>query len=96
TGGHDIIDDTLECPSNGTDSVCLTVGGGYLMHWSVLGVDPIVTDGQGRVMLGHPLVGPPSTLQMEALLALPAAAGLLEVPPDGWCGTPGCQAKAGQ
>jgi len=95
-GGHDIIDDTLECPSNGTDSVCPTVGGGYLMHWSVLGVDPILTDGQGRVILGHPLVEPPSPLQMEALLALPAAAGLLDSPPDGWCGTPGCLAKAGQ
>jgi hypothetical protein len=96
TGGHDIIDDTLECPANGTDSVCPTVGGGYLMHWSVLGTDPILTDGQGRVMLGHPLVGPPSPLQMEALLALPAVAGLLDTPPDGWCGTPGCRAQAGQ
>lgn len=91
-GTHDIIDDTLECPANGTDGTCPTVGGGYLMHWSVLGTDPIITDGQGRVMLGHPLVGPPSSLQMEALLAPPAAAGLLDTPPQGWCGTPGCRA----
>lgn len=91
-GTHDIIDDTLECPANGTDGTCPTVGGGYLMHWSVLGTDPIVTDGQGRVMLGHPLVGPPSSLQLEALLAPPAAAGLLDTPPEGWCGTPGCRA----
>jgi hypothetical protein len=95
TGSHDIIDDTLECPSNGTDSTCPTLGGGYLMHWSVLSTDPIITDGQGRVMLGHPLVGPPSLLQVEALLAPPAAAGLLDTPPDGWCGTPGCRAQAG-
>jgi hypothetical protein len=91
-GTHDIIDDTLECPSSGTDSVCPTVGGGYLMHWSILGVDPIITDGQGRVMLGHPLVGPLDVLQMEALRAPPAAAGPLDLPPEGWCGTPGCPA----
>ncbi|MHC4164311.1 MAG: choice-of-anchor D domain-containing protein [Planctomycetota bacterium] len=96
TGGFDIIDDTLECPADGTDSVCTTLGGGYLMHWRVLSTDPILTDGQGRVMLGHPLVEPESPLQLEALLDLPAAAGLLDTPPDGWCGTPGCRAKAGQ
>ncbi|MHC4548030.1 MAG: choice-of-anchor D domain-containing protein [Planctomycetota bacterium] len=88
SGDHDIIDDTLECPASGTDAQCPTPGGDYLMHWQVLSADPVISDGQGRVVLGHPLVAPPGFLQALALRALPALSGPLDPLPDGWCGTP--------
>jgi len=93
-GAHDIIDDTLECPQNGTDATCPDEGADYLMHWKVLqGVFPVLTDGQGHVLRAHPLVSPPTPLAMAALrLALPPG-GEVEALPDGWCGTPGCWVK---
>jgi len=88
-GAHDLIDDTLECPPSGTNGTCTTPGADYLMHWQVLNGDPVITDGQSRVLLGHPLVAPPSGLTAIALLA-GAAREEIEALPEGWCGTPGC------
>ena len=92
-GGHDLIDDTLECPASGTDATCSTEGGSYLMHWRVLSVTPIVTDGQGLVLRGHPLVRPlPASPSLAAFA--PASSPLLAAAlPDGWCGTTGCCGK---
>ena len=68
SGGHDLIDDTLECPATGTDATCSTEGNNNLMHWRVLSADPVITDGQALVILGHPLVGParPSLTELES------------------------------
>jgi hypothetical protein len=90
-GAHDFVDDTAECRASGSDSVCPTAGGGYLMHWQALGGSTI-SNGQGLVLRAHPLVRaaaggaakfrpaplePIDFLQAEAL-------------PEGWCGCPGC------
>jgi len=87
-GSHDIIDDTANCPASGTNSTCATVGNSYLMHWQVLGVDPAVTAGQGRVLQAHPLVGPPSALAALALRVLPEPLGPIDPLPPGWCRCP--------
>lgn len=87
-GQHDFIDDTAECPASGTSTACPTAGGGYLMHWQAVG-GTTVTDGQGLVVRGHPLLGPrppPGTLR-----AKPAAAPVFDLEgvfvPEGWCAT---------
>jgi hypothetical protein len=90
SGQHDMIDDTNECPSGGTNAACPTEGGDYLMHWRVLDTDPIITDGQGLVIRGHPLVGPASELTGVPLLPLPIDVGAIDPLPENWCGTPGC------
>ena len=83
-GSHDLIDDTLECPATGTSATCDPEGAGNLMHWRVTPADPLLTDGQGLVLLGHPLVGPPR-VQLAAAPP-PRAPPLLAALPDGWCG----------
>ncbi|MEM8883395.1 MAG: M12 family metallo-peptidase [Planctomycetota bacterium] len=94
SGSHDLIDDTEECPPNGPNAVCPTTGNDYLMHWRLLSAEPVVTDGQGLVIRGHPLVrseeaGP--RLSAIAQRRAPAASPLLAAAlPEGWCGTPGC------
>ena len=91
-GSHDLIEDTLECAANGADDTCATDGGDYLMHWRVLDTpNPIITDGQGLVILGHALVQPPSILAAVAQRRALPAPGALDALPDGWCGTPGCR-----
>jgi len=95
-GTHDFIDDTLECPASGAGGPCSADGGGYLMHWRVLAVDPVVTAGQGRVLQSHALLRPPGSLAPAPLLAAvpsppPLDAGALG---EGWCGCRGCGAKA--
>jgi len=91
SGGHDLIDDTLECPATGTDGVCSTEGNGNLMHWRTLSADPVITDGQGVVILGHPLVGPAAISLAGASPALAARSPLLaQSLPENWCGTRGC------
>ncbi|MHC4953777.1 MAG: choice-of-anchor D domain-containing protein [Planctomycetota bacterium] len=99
-GDHDLIDDTAECPASGTNSECATTGNGYLMHWKVLSTEPVITDGQALVVLGHPLIAPiPASPQLTAYDPPPtvaaASSGLLgalvsSALPEGWCGTPGC------
>ena len=95
-GLHDLIDDTLECPPTGTDATCPTEGNDNLMHWLVLSVDPVITDGQALVVLGHPLVGPvPTSHQLTAYSPPPSFAApnsplLVVALPEGWCGTKGC------
>ncbi len=91
TGGHDDIVDTLECPASGTDSICTTVGGGYLMHWQAVG-GTTITDGQGLVARGHPHMGP-RFVPPEALQAKPSAPQPVSVPAgtsEQWCGTCKC------
>lgn len=97
TGQHDFIDDTLQCPSNGTNTACPVVGGGYLMHWQAVG-GTTISNGQGSVIRGHPhlapagsgsskLRAPPQPLVIDPLelATLPAA----------WCGTCSrCQARS--
>jgi len=88
-GSHDLIDDTLECPATGTSAECATEGDDNLMHWRILTADPVITDGQALVLLGHPLVGPAGA--PAPALAMRAASPLLTVAmPENWCGTPGC------
>lgn len=87
SGAHDFIDDTDECPPYGVSGGCSVTGGGYLMHWLVTG-GRTITDGQGRVIRGHPLVEPlPPGTPSKRLGAAPA--GPLEqlVMHPGWCGT---------
>jgi hypothetical protein len=85
-GSHDLIEDTIECPANGTSGSCPVEGGGYLMHWRVLGgVDPLITAGQAHVVLGHPLVDETAALLALALRPVPAPRGVVEELPDGWC-----------
>ncbi len=55
-GTHDIIEDTAECPANGTSSECSIRGGGLLMHWEYLGAE-LLTPGQGLVLRSHPIGG---------------------------------------
>ena len=98
SGEHDLIDDTAECLPTQTDAICSTVGNDYLMHWRILSADPVLTDGQSLVILGHPLVGPAQTAPSLAafaparstllapLLAPPLAAAM----PENWCGTANC------
>ena len=91
-GAHDMMDDTVECPPSGTSTLCPIPGNGYLMHWQVLSSEPVITDGQGRVMLGHPLVQPLSGLAALALAPPPQAPVAPGGPlPAGWCGTPACR-----
>jgi hypothetical protein len=95
-GDHDFIDDTAECPPNGTSAECATVGDDNLMHWTVLDASPIITDGQGLVLRGHPLVSPGGVLGPTLASRAPAAAVstlLARALPAGWCGTKGCCEK---
>ena len=69
------------------------------MHWRVLSSDPVITDGQARVILGHPLMAE----AMEPLLfpfssAVRALAAVSTPPelPDGWCGCVGCSVSDGR
>jgi hypothetical protein len=93
-GTHDFMDDTAECPATGQDDVCPIVGGGYLMHWQAVGGTDI-TDGQGLVIRGHPLVGPGTLtavpLSLGPLLTVDDLGDLLSLP-EHWCGT--CAANA--
>ena len=88
-GGHDDITDTLECPSTGTNSVCTIAGGGYLMHWQAVG-GTTITNGQGLVIRGHPLMGPRllggGPLFGKPFLPAPEIDVGDDVSPD-WCGT---------
>ncbi len=86
-GTHDFVDDTLNCPASGTDSVCTTAGGGYLMHWQAVGGSSI-TDGQGGVIRGHPTVAAPAgAFLMSKPVVVPADAGEVLSLPQDWCGT---------
>lgn len=55
-GTHDIIEDTPDCPANGTNSECSIKGGGLLMHWEYRGAE-LLTPGQGLVLRSHPIGG---------------------------------------
>jgi len=88
-GQWDIISDTLECPGSGTNSVCTTEGGGYLMHWQYeSNAMPTITAGQAHVILAHPLVDPLPGLAGLSSLAQKKAPVLewVQLPP-GFCGT---------
>lgn len=95
SGAHDFMIDTVECPASGTSAACPTAGGGYLMHWQAVG-GTALSNGQGVVVRGHPILSPgplpgspkPST-SAAALLAAPSAAELAELEALGghWCGT---------
>ncbi len=56
-GQHDFIDDTPNCPSRNVNATCTTLGGGLLMHWQAVG-GTVITQGQGVVIRGHPLLAP--------------------------------------
>lgn len=88
TGQHDFIDDTSECPASGTNAICTTSGGGYLMHWQAVGGSAI-TAGQGLVIRGHPLMRPrppPSAQSFKPAGPLDLGLEGLDVSPQ-WCGT---------
>ncbi len=87
-GANDDIVDTANCPATGTDSVCPTEGGGYLMHWQAVG-GTTITNGQGGVIRGHPHMGP-RLLSANPLQAKPSVPQAVEVDPtvtEAWCGT---------
>jgi hypothetical protein len=93
-GQHDTILDTAECQPTGNAAPCtspLQGGGGYLMHWQAVG-GTTVTNGQGLVIRGHPLMDPavPSSSKPGTALQKPSAPDLgLDglILPDAWCGT---------
>ncbi len=59
SGAHDFIDDTLECDPFFTNSTCPDLGGNYLMNWFVLPLtDPIISNAQSQIILGHAHVNP--------------------------------------
>lgn|GEM_PF-2209463 len=98
TGGHDFMDDTAQCPTSGTNAACPTAGGGYLMHWQALG-GTTITNGQGVVLRGHPLVDAPPNATLKPRDPQALKAGTLK-PSDlfelwgfdeHWCGT--CRAQ---
>ncbi len=95
-GQHDDITDTAQCPATGTNGTCTTAGGGYLMHWQAVGGSTI-TDGQGGVLRGHPLVGPRLVPPppFTALQSKPQAPFIQVDPtvPQNWCGTCRCGGK---
>ena len=91
-GDLDFIDDTAACPPDGsTNDACAAPGGGYLMHWQALEGE-ILTNGQGAVLRGHPLMEPadvggspkmrrpPPPMDAEARARLAALTSQ-------WCGT---------
>jgi len=87
-GVNDDIVDTANCPATGTDSVCPTEGGGYLMHWQAVG-GTTITSGQGGIIRGHPHMGP-RLLSASPLQAKPTAPQAVAVDPtvsEAWCGT---------
>lgn len=92
SGEHDFLDDTLDCPANGTNGTCTTEGANYLMHWFATGGD-VLTATQGRVLRGHPLMEPGIPASAKPLLFLPPpplTAGEwaeLQALPRGFCGT---------
>lgn len=88
-GSHDDILDTDECPATGTNATCPTTGGGYLMHWQAVG-GTTISDGQGAVIRGHPLIGPRlATPPLNAIVQKPRAPFIHVDPtvPQTWCGT---------
>jgi hypothetical protein len=56
SGVHDIIEDTADCPPEGTNGQCGIEGGGLLMNWQYLG-GALLTPGQGLVLRSHPIGG---------------------------------------
>ncbi len=106
-GSHDFVDDTADCPATGTNGACPTSGGGYLMHWQAVGGTDL-TQGQSRVIRGHPCVAAdlvPGTALVAAsfattfdLRAQAHEAARLEGGPDGaWCATCArCRAAKGR
>lgn len=82
-GTNDFVDDTYNCPATG----CTDPTQKYLMHWNASTGGSIVTNGQGLVLRGHPLIA----------AAVPAATALrardLHIGEDPlpvssvWCGT---------
>ncbi|MHC4938288.1 MAG: hypothetical protein ACYTHK_04900 [Planctomycetota bacterium] len=90
SGAFDLIDDTLECPATGTSAECATEGNDNLMHWRTLNADPLLTDGQGIVILGHPLVGPATAAPQLAARSPLLTRAVRSALPENWCGTRGC------
>ncbi len=96
-GRHDFISDTLECPADETDEVCTSLGGNYMMHWRILGIDtPVISLEQAKLMLVHPLV---RLGDMSQLSSRPAGTGTLpsaralEALGANWCGCPSHASK---
>lgn len=90
-GVWDPISDTAECPVVGTNAECGVAGGGLLMHWQLEGGSTI-TNGQGKVIRGHPCCSAPS--QINALTQKPKpwvpdakTREFLQNLKPGWCGT---------
>lgn len=87
-GSHDDMLDTANCPATGTDSICPTAGGGYLMHWQAVG-GQVITAGQGLVIRGHPHLAPTSlsAAPLQALLGETKPVVMPEGISEHWCGT---------
>ena len=90
TGAWDLINDTPQCPANGTNATCSVPGGGLLMHWQALD-GATISAGQGLVLRAHAHMHPPGQInQKPRSPAKPISAKAkleLEHLPHGWCGT---------
>lgn len=83
-GAWDAITDTAQCPASGCSDASLR----YLMHWNASTGGAVVTNGQGLVLRGHPLVAaapPPAILTLRTIRWAGDDAPL-DVSPW-WCGT---------
>ncbi|MDF1702272.1 MAG: M12 family metallo-peptidase, partial [Planctomycetota bacterium] len=98
-GGHDFVDDTVNCPATGTDPLCPDEGGGYLMHWQAVGGTDL-SAGQGLVLRAHPLLRPqPGGGSAKPTPLAPPGMSLLDwvslaALGTDWCGCPGCGGAA--
>jgi hypothetical protein len=80
---HDQIDDTADCG----DSGCGIASQLYLMHWNASPGGAVITNGEGLVVRGHPLIAaalPPGVVLPAMIARYPDSP--LEVWPN-WCGT---------
>ncbi len=82
-GTVDFVDDTTACPATG----CTDPTEKYLMHWQAISGATVITDGQGSVLRGHPLVAAalPSTMTLRVVRYRPPTEEIPVSPM--WCGT---------
>lgn len=82
-GAVDFIDDTTACPASG----CVNANEKYLMHWQAINGATVVTNGQGLVLRGHPLVSAavPPGLAVRVARYDPATESIAVS--NAWCGT---------
>ena len=83
SGAVDFIDDTTACPASG----CTNATEKYLMHWQAINGATVLTNGQGLVLRGHPLVsaGVPAGMAVRIARYDPVTESISVS--TAWCGT---------